>query len=92
MTKTTASSRIDTRIDPMIKKKAEKQLTQHGLTMSEFIRMVVTTVANEGLPEYYGFPNDQVVKSLDEVTDDLAGTKKLKSATSKQELERLLSE
>ncbi|MHA5135022.1 type II toxin-antitoxin system RelB/DinJ family antitoxin [Oenococcus oeni] len=92
MTKTTASSRIDTRIDPMIKKKAEKQLTQHGLTMSEFIRMVVTTVAKDGLPEHYGFPNDQVVKSLAEVTDDLAGTKKLKNAASKQELERLLNE
>lgn len=92
MAHTTTSSRIDTRIDPVIKKKAEEQLTQHGLTMSEFVRIVVTTVANHGLPEYYGLPNDQVVKSLAEVTDDLAGTTELKSATDKQELERLLSE
>ncbi|MCT3396641.1 type II toxin-antitoxin system RelB/DinJ family antitoxin [Lentilactobacillus hilgardii] len=92
MTNTATSSRINTRIDPVIKKRAQEQLAQHGLTMSEFMRVVVTTVANNGLPQYYGFPNNQVVKSLAEVTDNLAGTIKLKSADNKKELEQLLNE
>jgi len=92
MTNTATSSRINTRIDPVIKKRAQEQLAQHGLTMSEFMRVVVTTVANIGLPQYYGFPNNQVVKSLAEVTDNLAGTIKLKSADNKKELEQLLNE
>ncbi|KRN26911.1 hypothetical protein IV36_GL001423 [Liquorilactobacillus mali] len=50
MTNTATSSRINTRIDPAIKKKAQEQLAQHGLTMSEFMRVVVTTVANNGKP------------------------------------------
>jgi DNA-damage-inducible protein J len=92
MNNTATSSRINTRIDPVIKKKAQEQLDQHGLTMSEFMRVVVTTVANNGLPQYYGFPNNQVTRSLTEVEDDLTGTTELKSATSKQELEQLLNE
>ncbi|MFT8406922.1 MAG: type II toxin-antitoxin system RelB/DinJ family antitoxin [Liquorilactobacillus nagelii] len=92
MANTTTSSRINTRIDPVIKKKAQEQLAQHGLTMSEFMRIVVTTVANNGLPQYYSFPNNQVVRSLAEVSENLAGTTDLKSATNKQELEQLLNE
>jgi len=91
MANTATSSRINTRIDPAIKKKAQEQLAQHGLTMSEFMRVVVTTVANNGLPQYYGFPNKQVDRSLTEVAEDLSGTKELKSATNKQELEQLLN-
>ena len=60
--------------------------------MSEFMRIVVTTVANNGLPQYYSFPNNQVVRSLAEVSENLAGTTELKSATNKQELEQLLNE
>lgn len=91
MANAATSSRINTRIDPVIKKKAQEQLAQHGLTMSEFMRVVVTTVANNGLPQYYGFPNKQVARSLTEVAEDLAGTTELKSATNKQELEQLLN-
>jgi len=91
MANAATSSRINTRIDPVIKKKAQEQLAQHGLTMSEFMRVVVTTVANNGLPQYYGFPNKQVDRSLTEVAEDLSGTKELKSTTNKQELEQLLN-
>ncbi|MCD2257466.1 type II toxin-antitoxin system RelB/DinJ family antitoxin [Lactobacillus sp. CC-MHH1034] len=92
MSNTPTSDRINTRIDPKIKQKAQEQLAQHGLTMSEFVRVVITTVANNGLPKYYGFPNQQVVNSLTEVADDIAGTTKLKSANSQSELEQLLDE
>lgn len=92
MSNTIASARINTRIDPEIKEKAQEQLAQHGLTMSEFMRIVVTTVANDGLPEYFGLPNSKVVSSINEIADDLSGTSKLKSANSKSELENLLNE
>lgn len=49
-------------------------------------------MANNGLPQYYGFPNKQVARSLTEVAEDLAGTKKLKSAANEQELVQLLNE
>ncbi len=92
MPNTPTSDRINTRIDPKIKQKAQEQLAQHGLTMSEFMRIVITTVANNGLPQFYGFPNQQVVNSLTEVADDITGTTKLKSANTPAELDQLLDE
>lgn len=92
MTHKVASAKINTRVDPEIKKRAQKQLAQHGLTMSEFMRVMVTTVTNQGLPRYYGFPNEQVIKSVNEVKDDLTGTKPLEGADDKATLEKLLNE
>lgn len=87
-----ASAKISPRIDLETKERAQKQLAQHGLTMSEFMRVMVTTIANQGLPRYYGFPNEQVIKSVNEVKDDLAGTKPLEGADGKATLEKLLNE
>ena len=52
-------ARVSARIDQETKNKAEEVLSKHGLSISEFIRMNLTTVANQGLPDYYGLPNDK---------------------------------
>lgn len=65
--------RIEARIDSTIKNKAKAVLADHGLTISEFVRMTVTTVANQGLPKYYSLPNQELSSSLQEVADDLSG-------------------
>lgn len=49
-------ARVTARIDQWTKDRAEEELSKHGLSISEFIRMNLTTVANQGLPEYYGIP------------------------------------
>lgn len=90
MANATSSTKINARIDPQIKQKAQQQLKRHGLTLSEFIRMILTTVANDGLPKYYGLPNKKVMASLDEVIADLSGKKKLKGAKNINELNKLL--
>lgn len=83
--------RIEARIDSATKNKAKAVLANHGLTISEFVRMIVTTVANNGLPKYYSFPNQELSNSLQEVTDDLTGKKKLPEAHSFEELEEMLN-
>lgn len=83
--------RIETRIDSATKNKAKAVLANHSLTISEFVRMIVTTVANNGLPKYYSFPNQELSDSLQEVTDDLAGKKKLPEEHSFEELEEMLN-
>ena len=55
----TKEARVSARIDQETKNKAEEVLSNHGLSISEFIRMNLTTVANQGLPDYYGLPNDK---------------------------------
>lgn len=86
------SKRVDARIDPEIKKRAQDELSRHGLSMSEFIRIVVTSVANDGLPKHFGIPNEVVNKSLMEMIDDLSDQKKLPHAHNLQELEKLLND
>lgn len=84
-------ARISARIDNVIKEKAVKQLKAHGLSLSEFVRVTVTTVANNGLPKDWGLPNKKVLASLDEVVDDLNDDHLVKTKN-KKELEKLLNE
>lgn len=84
-------ARIEARIDGTIKSKAKDILADHGLTISDFMRMTLTTVANEGLPKYYSIPNRQLKDSIQEVIDDLSGKEKLPEAHSLKELDQLLS-
>lgn len=53
-------ARIEARIDGTIKSKAKDVLANHGLTISDFMRMTLTTVAHDGLPKYYSIPNRQL--------------------------------
>ena len=50
-------SRVDSRVPMDVKEKASKELAAHGLSISSFIRMVLSSVANDGLPKYWGIPN-----------------------------------
>lgn len=84
-------ARIEARIDPAIKNKAKTVLASHGLTISEFVRMTVTTVANQGLPKYYSLPNQELNSSLEEMLDDLSGKEKLPEAHNFKELEKSLN-
>ncbi|MBA1393675.1 damage-inducible protein J [Lactobacillus sp. XV13L] len=83
--------RIEARIDSATKNKAKEILANHGLTISEFARMTITTVANNGLPKYYSLPNQELSVSLQEVADDLSGKEKLPEAHSFAELEEMLN-
>ncbi|MGF2384803.1 type II toxin-antitoxin system RelB/DinJ family antitoxin [Lentilactobacillus otakiensis] len=85
-------ARIEARIDSEIKDKARIELANHGLTISDFIRMTLTTIANEGLPKYYSLPNKELLDSLQEVVDDISGKKQLPEAHSSVELEHMLNE
>lgn len=84
-------NRVSARVDKEIKAQAIKQLKSHGMTLSELIRSVVTTVAIHGLPSDWGLPNKEVLASLDEVVDDL-NKPHLQRTSNKKELEKLLNE
>lgn len=84
-------NRVSARVDAGIKEKAAKNLKSHGMTISELIRSVVTTVAIHGLPDDWGLPNKEVLSSIDEVIDDI-NSPKLQRTSNKEELEKLLNE
>ena len=84
-------ARIEARIDGTIKSKAKDVLANHGLTISDFMRMTLTTVAHDGLPKYYSIPNRQLKNQIQEVIDDLFGKEKLPEARNLKELDQLLS-
>lgn len=83
-------ARIEARIDGNVKEKAKDVLAIHGLTISDFMRMTLTTVANEGLPKYYSLPNQELEDSFREIVADLSGEEDLPETTSFEELEQLL--
>ena len=82
-------ARVDSRIPVDVKEKASKELAAHGLSIS--IRMTLSSVANDGLPKYWGIPNAETMSSINEAVDDLS-KHKLKGASSYNELEKLLDE
>ena len=84
-------ARIEARIDGTIKSKAKDVLANHGLTISDFMRMTLTTVAHDGLPKYYSIPHRQLKNQIQEVIDDLFGKEKLPEARNLKELDQLLS-
>ncbi len=84
-------ARVDSRVPVDIKQKASKVLADHGLTISSYIRITLTSVANDGLPKYWGIPNAETMASLEEAIEDLKDSK-LKGASSYDELEKLLNE
>lgn len=84
-------ARVDSRIPFDVKEKASKELAAHGLSISSFIRMTLSSVANDGLPKYWGIPNAETMSSINEAVDDLS-KHKLKGASSYNELEKLLDE
>ncbi|WP_125768466.1 type II toxin-antitoxin system RelB/DinJ family antitoxin [Lapidilactobacillus wuchangensis] len=86
------NARIEVRIDNNIKLKALAQLKDTGLTLSDYLRASVSTLANEGLPKGFGAPNAEVLASLTEAIDDLEQQRQLPTAHNRQELEQLLND
>ena len=84
-------ARVDSRVPVDVKEKASKELAAHGLSISSFIRMTLSSVANDGLPKYWGIPNAETMSSIDEAIDDMKKPH-LKGASSYDELEKLLDE
>lgn len=84
-------ARVDSRIPAEIKEQASKELAEHGLSISTYIRMVLTSVAKDGLPKYWGVPNSRTMAAINEVIDDIKDPH-LKAASTYEELEKLLDE
>ncbi|WP_203640418.1 type II toxin-antitoxin system RelB/DinJ family antitoxin [Levilactobacillus andaensis] len=64
-----------TRINPIIKEQASRELAKYDLTLSKFLRMMITNVANNDLPSEFESPNEAVMASLKEVVADIKGEK-----------------
>ncbi|KRK46850.1 type II toxin-antitoxin system RelB/DinJ family antitoxin [Secundilactobacillus kimchicus] len=92
MTKVVNDQRVETRIDSKTKQLAEEQLKRRGLTLSQFVRSVVTTVAYEGLPKDYYVPSRELRDSIQEVIDNLNGTKPLQGYDNPDDLQKALDE
>lgn len=92
MSVATKEVKVQARVIPSVRDKANAVLQARGITMSQFIRTMVTSVAEGQLPEDFGIPNKQVMSSLLEMADDLNGSKPLPVAHSRQELERELND
>ncbi|MBM0046689.1 type II toxin-antitoxin system RelB/DinJ family antitoxin [Anaerococcus sp. mt242] len=84
-------ARVSARIDQETKNKAEKELSKHGLSISEFIRMNLTTVANQGLPDYYGIPNEETMAAIYEMVETLNSNSKMEPI-SFEEINNLFNE
>lgn len=89
MSTSAKNSRITARINEEVKERAEIELERYGLNVSDFVRIAITTVANDGLPKYYGIPNAVVKESILEMAEDLS-EKQLQSADNAKDLEKLL--
>lgn len=84
-------ARVSARIDQLTKTKAKKELSKHGLSISEFIRMNLTTVANQGLPDYYGMPNETTMAAIYEMIDSFKNKEKIE-AISFDDIQKLFDE
>lgn len=84
-------ARIDSRVPLEVKEKASKELAAHGLSISAFVRMMLSSIATDGFPTSWGIPNAETMASLNEAIDDL-NNPHLKAASSFNELEDLLNE
>lgn len=89
MSTSAKNSRITARINKDVKERAEIELERHGLNVSDFVRIAVTTVANDGLPKYFGLPNATVNESIIEMAEDISKDQ-LQDADNAKDLEKLL--
>jgi DNA-damage-inducible protein J len=83
--------RVESWVPVDVKEKASKELAAHGLSISSFTRMTLSSVANDGLPKYWEIPNAETMSSIDEVVADLKDHQ-LKDVSSYDDLGKLLNE
>lgn len=84
--------RIQVRIDHDTKALAEKKLKAHGLTLSEYTRIMVSNVAYGDLTIKLETPNSVLETSISETADFLADKKKLKGYSDADSLKKDLTE
>lgn len=82
---------VDVRISHSVKLKAKTNVEKSGLTLSEYVRIVLTGVAENGLPDDFALPNKQVVESIAQFVDSLEGETPLDGGTV-EDFERHLNE
>lgn len=81
--------RVESKIPIEVKEKASKELEEHGLSISDFIRRILSSIAKDGFPKSWEIPNAETISSINEAIDDMKNPH-LKSATSSKEVEDLL--
>ncbi|QFR62147.1 hypothetical protein LZ395_11655 [Levilactobacillus zymae] len=86
----TDTDRVNSRIDSTIKLKAQAELKKNGLTISEYIRIILTGVAEHGLPENFAMPSTDVNQAILEMVDAKAQHQSLPGGDSKAAFERTL--
>jgi len=86
----TETDRINSRINAKIKIKAQKELEKNGLTISEYVRIVLTGVAEHGLPDNFALPNMAVNDAILEMVDTKAKQQSLPGGTTLNDFERSL--
>lgn len=90
MSKIVKDARISARINEDVKIQAKIELSHRGLSLSDFIRIAVTAVANGQLPITYGLFNVIVNENIQEMVADLPN-QTLQTANSASELENMLN-
>ncbi len=83
-------AKVDSRVPAEVKEKASKELAAHGLSISSFIRMTLSSIAKDGFLKYWGIPNVETMASIEEAVEDM-NNPKLKSTSSFEELENLVN-
>ncbi|MFC6260504.1 type II toxin-antitoxin system RelB/DinJ family antitoxin [Levilactobacillus fujinensis] len=83
---------ITINIQSDISARAQKVLEHDGFTLSEYLQLVLTSVANNGLPEDFLEPNSEVTASILEMVDHMAKNKPLSGGHTSEEFERALNE
>ncbi|WP_125581944.1 type II toxin-antitoxin system RelB/DinJ family antitoxin [Levilactobacillus cerevisiae] len=84
------NDRVNTRIRHDIKLKAQANIEKSGLTLSEYMRIILTQAAENGLPDDFALPNHQVIESIGQFADSLEGGTPLEGGTV-DEFERALN-
>lgn len=83
---------VSVRINPDVKKRAIEKLAKSGLSLSDYTRIAIRSVANDGLPKYFGIPNSEVLGAVNEMIDDATGKKHMPEAHDLNELKERLND
>jgi len=82
--------RVNARISHSVKLKAQANIEKSGLTLSEYVRIILTGVAENGLPDDFALPNKQVLGSIEQFADSLEGGTPLEGGSA-EDFERELN-
>lgn len=75
------NDRVNTRIPHDVKLKAQANIEKAGLTLSEYMRIILTRAAENGLPDDFALPNHQVIESIEQMADSLEDGTPLEGGT-----------